>query len=220
MNAITHRDYSIKGTDIQVKMFDNRIVVESPGKLSGLVKPDNIRNTHFSRNPKIAEFLKAYKYVKEYGEGVNRMYNEMKNAGLPGPTFYRNNFMLQTVIRNNKFLDSIVNELPFEEDKELVKRQKLPIDKEYLPFEGQKLPIGALKEYLENGEISFVMKKSITILYNAIKENQIFGRKEVEDILSCPYRTAGNIITVMKEAGIIEPIKGKGKGRYIFSIKK
>lgn len=27
---------------------------------------DNIRHTHFSRNPKIAQFLKAYKYVKEF----------------------------------------------------------------------------------------------------------------------------------------------------------
>lgn len=27
---------------------------------------DNIRHTHFSRNPKIAQLLKAYKYVKEF----------------------------------------------------------------------------------------------------------------------------------------------------------
>ena len=73
VNAVTHRDYSIRGTDIQIKMFDDRIVVESPGKLPGLVKIDNIRHTHFSRNPKIAEFLKTYNFVKEYGEGVDRM---------------------------------------------------------------------------------------------------------------------------------------------------
>ena len=28
VNAVTHRDYSIRGTDIQIKMFDDRIVVE------------------------------------------------------------------------------------------------------------------------------------------------------------------------------------------------
>ena len=50
VNAITHRDYSIRGTDIQIKMFDDRIVVESPGRLPGLVKAGNIRHTHFSRN--------------------------------------------------------------------------------------------------------------------------------------------------------------------------
>lgn len=78
VNAVTHRDYSIRGTDIQIKMFDDRIVVESPGKLPGLVKTDNIRHTHFSRNPKIAEFLKVYSFVKEYGEGVDRMCKELE----------------------------------------------------------------------------------------------------------------------------------------------
>ena len=38
VNAVTHRAYSITGTDIQIKMFDNRIVVESPGKLPGMVR--------------------------------------------------------------------------------------------------------------------------------------------------------------------------------------
>ena len=32
VNAVAHRDYSIKGTDIQIKMFDDRLTVESPGR--------------------------------------------------------------------------------------------------------------------------------------------------------------------------------------------
>lgn len=102
VNAVTHRDYSIRGTDIQIKMFDDRIVVESPGKLPGLVKTDNIRHTHFSRNPKIAEFLKVYSFVKEYGEGVDRMCKELEAVGLQDPEYRLNAFMLQTTIRNSK----------------------------------------------------------------------------------------------------------------------
>ena len=67
VNSVCHRDYSIKGTEIQIKMFDDRLVFETPGKLPGIVRTDNIRHTHFSRNPKIAEYLKAYDYVKEFG---------------------------------------------------------------------------------------------------------------------------------------------------------
>ena len=85
VNAVTHRSYSISGTEIQIKMFDNRIVVESPGRLPGLVRTNNIRYTHFSRNPRIVEFLKTYKFVKEYGDGVDRMYNELESAGLHEP---------------------------------------------------------------------------------------------------------------------------------------
>ena len=76
VNAVTHRAYSILGTEIQIKMFDDKLIVESPEKLPGQVSVENIRHTHFSRNPKIAEFLKVHNYVKEYGEGVDRMYNE------------------------------------------------------------------------------------------------------------------------------------------------
>lgn len=95
VNTATHRAYSITGTDIQIKMFDNRIVVESPGKLPGMVRADNIRFTHFSRNPKIAEFLKAYDFVKEYGEGVDRMCKELEAAGQKNQEYYTNAFMLQ-----------------------------------------------------------------------------------------------------------------------------
>ena len=81
VNGVCHRAYSIKGTEMQIKMFDDRLVFESPGKLPGMVRPDNIRNTHFSRNPKIAAFLKAYHYVKEYGEGIDRIYRELEANG-------------------------------------------------------------------------------------------------------------------------------------------
>ena len=99
VNAITHRDYSIRGTDIQIKMFDDRIVVESPGRLPGLVKAGNIRHTHFSRNPKIAEFLRDYNFVKEYGEGVDRMCRELEAAGLQSPEYRLNACMLLATSR-------------------------------------------------------------------------------------------------------------------------
>lgn len=102
INAIAHRDYSIKGTDIQIKMFDDRITVESPGTLPGIVRLNNLRSVHFSRNPKIARFLQEYEYVKEFGEGVDRMFNEMAAAGLPAPEYRDNAFMLNATIRNGE----------------------------------------------------------------------------------------------------------------------
>lgn len=98
VNACCHRAYNIKGTEIQIKMFDDRIVFESPGKLPGQVKPDNIRNTHFSRNPKIASFLKAYHYVKEFGEGVDRIYRELEANGANVPTFCTEDFILKITV--------------------------------------------------------------------------------------------------------------------------
>jgi len=101
INSVAHRDYSIKGTDIHIKMFDDRISVESPGTLPGLVRLNNIRNVHFSRNPKIATLLKDYEYVKEFGEGVDRMYREMAELGLPEPEYSTVAFMTNVVVKNN-----------------------------------------------------------------------------------------------------------------------
>lgn len=81
VNSVCHRDYSIKGTEILIKMFDDRLVFEPLGKQPGIVRTDNIRHTHFSRNPKIAEYLKAFDYVKEFGEGVDRMCRELSAIG-------------------------------------------------------------------------------------------------------------------------------------------
>ena len=48
-NAVLHRDYSM-ATDVQIRVFENRIEVESPGRLPGHVTTRNILKTQFSRN--------------------------------------------------------------------------------------------------------------------------------------------------------------------------
>ena len=98
VNACCHRAYNIKGTEIQIKMFDNRLVFESPGRLPGTVKPSNIRHTHFSRNPKIAQFLKAYDFVKEFGEGVDRVCRELEANGTSHLSFHLDDFILKITV--------------------------------------------------------------------------------------------------------------------------
>ena len=98
VNACCHRAHNIKGTEIQIKMFDDRLVFESPGKLPGQVKPSNIRNTHFSRNPKIAAFLKAYHYVKEFGEGMERICREQEANGAQAPSFRTDDSILKITV--------------------------------------------------------------------------------------------------------------------------
>ena len=88
-------------------MFNDRILVESPGDLPGIVRLTNMREFHFSRNPKIAAFLHDYEYVEEFGEGIDRMFNEMEKAGLPAPEYRNESFMRNAVIRNGIINDTI-----------------------------------------------------------------------------------------------------------------
>jgi ATP-dependent DNA helicase RecG len=95
VNAVAHRDYSIRGTGIDFKIFDHSILVESPGILPGLVRAYNIREIHCSRNPKIMMYLHEYGLVKDLGEGVNRMFIDMEKAKQPIPEYRQVEFMLK-----------------------------------------------------------------------------------------------------------------------------
>ena len=87
--------------------YDN-ISCGEPGKFPGLVRPDNIRHTHFSRNPRLARYLKTYKYVKEFGERVDRMCREMEADGLLPIKYFMNDFILRAVAwsKNAKEINS------------------------------------------------------------------------------------------------------------------
>ena len=198
VNAVTHRDYSIRGTDIQIKMFDDRIVVESPGKLPGLVKTDNIRHTHFSRNPKIAEFLKVYSFVKEYGEGVDRMCKELEAVGLQDPEYRLNAFMLQTTIRNSTLTDK--KPRFGEENHGLVDKKPL---------------FQVIDDAVCNKILTPTISENVKEIVEAFHMNQIFGRKEVKKELGYGDYKAGKAIEAMQVLNIAIPVEGKGKGKYI-----
>ena len=97
-------------------MFDDRLIFESPGKLPGQVKPTNIRHTHFSRNPKIAAFLKAYHYVKEFGEGFDRICREQEANGANSPSFRTDEFILKITVPKVTENDDKVTEKVTEND--------------------------------------------------------------------------------------------------------
>jgi len=57
------------------------------------------KEAHSSRNPKIAAFLKDYGFVKEFGEGVDRMCKELRESGLPDPEYQVESFMLRCTVK-------------------------------------------------------------------------------------------------------------------------
>ena len=89
VNAVIHRSYSIMGDHVRVEIFDDRIEIESPGRFPGLVDPTNpLAVTRFARNPRIARVCADLRFGQELGEGIRRMFEEMRLAGLADP-FYQ-----------------------------------------------------------------------------------------------------------------------------------
>ena len=101
VNAVTHRAYNLNGDDIRIIMYDDRIIIHSPGNLPSIVTVDNIRTTHYSRNPNIARALVQFGWVREFGEGVDRMYKNMEEYFLDDPEYVVTNAYTELTLRNN-----------------------------------------------------------------------------------------------------------------------
>lgn len=118
VNAVTHRDYSFRGDYIRVSMFDDRLEIVSPGALPNIVTLDNMRNTRYSRNPRIARTLVEFGWVRELNEGVKRIYTEMQDSLLNDPVYtepggtrvqltLENNIVARTVRRSEALEDKL-----------------------------------------------------------------------------------------------------------------
>lgn len=87
INAVAHRDYRIRGRRIEIRMYADRLEVISPGGLPGYITLDNLVEEHYSRNPRTVNGLFQWGYIEELGLGIDRMIEEMVQAGHPPPTF-------------------------------------------------------------------------------------------------------------------------------------
>lgn len=85
-NAVLHRDYSI-AADVQVRIFDNRIEIESPGKLPGHVTKENILDTQSARNPTFVRLINKFPNPpnQDVGEGLNTAFSAMEALRLKPP---------------------------------------------------------------------------------------------------------------------------------------
>lgn len=101
VNAVTHREYAFQGNYITIAMYNDRLEIISPGKLPNIVTLDNIKETRYSRNPRIARVLTEFGWVRELNEGVKRIYEDMNSFFLDEPIFSEPNNTVKLVLKNN-----------------------------------------------------------------------------------------------------------------------
>lgn len=88
VNSIAHRDYSIEGRGIEVRVYTDRLEILSPGGLISAVSLADLRElkgVHQSRNSLVARVLREVGYMRELGEGIRRMFELMKSNDLTPP---------------------------------------------------------------------------------------------------------------------------------------
>jgi ATP-dependent DNA helicase RecG len=87
VNAVAHRDYQIRGDEIRILLFSDRVEFYSPGRLPGHVTVKNLVDERFSRNETIVQVLSDMGFIERLGYGIDRMIRLMAEAGLARPRF-------------------------------------------------------------------------------------------------------------------------------------
>ncbi|MDT0202606.1 ATP-binding protein [Nocardioides sp. AE5] len=99
VNAVVHRSYSMQGDHVHVDIYDDRISIESPGRFPGLVDLESpLEITRFARNPRIARVCTDLRITQELGEGIRRMFDEMRRAGLADPLYHQTSGSVQLTL--------------------------------------------------------------------------------------------------------------------------
>jgi ATP-dependent DNA helicase RecG len=106
-NAVLHRDYSV-AADIQIRVFDNRIEVESPGRLAGHVTTDNILHTQYARNQRLVRLINKFPNPpnKDVGEGLNTAFDAMRKLRLRDPIITETASSVVVIIPHQKLASS------------------------------------------------------------------------------------------------------------------
>ncbi|SDM73438.1 ATP-binding protein [Actinomyces ruminicola] len=85
VNALVHASYAERGTPIRIGFYDDRIQVDSPGLLLPGMTIDSMRRVSRLRNPALARIFREAGIMEQWGTGVQRVFEQVAEAGLPEP---------------------------------------------------------------------------------------------------------------------------------------
>jgi len=111
-NAVAHRDYShyVRGSYIQIRLFADRLEIQSPGGLHGNVSEDTLENDQSTRNSTLMRLMEDTQLedgrylVENRGSGIPAMIEAMRNANLEPPQFQDKRTAFWVIFRNHTLM--------------------------------------------------------------------------------------------------------------------
>ena len=135
VNALIHRDYLINGSEVHMDMFDDRLVIYSPGGMPDGTQIqerdiDDIPSTR--RKPILADIFARLGYMERQGSGLSKICTAYENAanyqaGME-PTFRSNRVEFTVKLPNLNFKASGDEALNETLNEALTEKQKLLLD--------------------------------------------------------------------------------------------
>jgi len=88
INAVCHRDYTVKGSGIMIDIFKNHMDIISPGCLPNTQTISKIKmGMIYQRNPLLVQYFYDFRYVERLGRGIQKIMQSMKDNGNQEPEF-------------------------------------------------------------------------------------------------------------------------------------
>ncbi|MHC1738145.1 MAG: ATP-binding protein [Ignavibacteriaceae bacterium] len=79
INAVIHRDYSLKGKDIKIAIFDDMLEITSPGTIPPSIDLNNLSSGQSEiRNKILAPIFKGLRLIEQWGTGFQKLSDELK----------------------------------------------------------------------------------------------------------------------------------------------
>jgi predicted HTH transcriptional regulator len=109
VNAVTHRNYLLKGQDIKVAIFDNRVEINSPGELPAGYSIEDIGKTDFSklRNITIGRIFSELKIIEQWGRGFTNIIESCKQYENIIPEFKEELLQFKIIFWNKKIDEKV-----------------------------------------------------------------------------------------------------------------
>ena len=203
VNGLIHRDYMILGSEVHIDIFDDRMEIYSPGGMMDGSLVQNLDTDNISskrRNPVIADVFSRMNYMERRGSGFKKIKEDYHNAVNYRPEL------------EPKFYSDISSNVPVE--KVPVGPEKVAIGEENMLIEAQKLSI---QKAINSLDAKKNIKANAMRLFNQMGIDGIFGRSDIMEVVGISITAAGNLITKLKDSGLIQAVSGYGKGKYKFT---
>ena len=213
VNALIHRDYMEIGSEIHIDIFDDRMEVYSPGGFLPNAQSSSRVRMSKRRNPVIADIFSRMHFMERRGSGFKKIKADYRHAVNYRPE-------VEPMFRSTptSFFATLYNlnyNVPIE--KVLIDPEKVAVDGENVLIASEKLLIEAAINSLNANKNT---KENVKKLFAYMSFDGVFGRNDIMGLVNISITAAGNLINKLKEAGLIEPIIGRGKGKYKFTEPK
>jgi ATP-dependent DNA helicase RecG len=112
INALAHRDYShfVRGSYIQIRLFADRIEIQSPGGLYGGITEESLEEEQSTRNRVLMQLMEDTlidnrHLVENRGSGIRAMIEAMRRANLEPPRFQDKRTSFWVTFRNHTLMN-------------------------------------------------------------------------------------------------------------------